>query len=408
MSVPALRFKDDDGSNFPEWEHVLLKDIARRVKNKNKEDNKNVLTISAQQGLINQEEYFNKSVAAKDLTNYYLLHKGDFAYNKSYSNGYPMGAIKCLNRYEKGVVSTLYICFKFSSGYVNAFFEQYFETGLHNKELEKVAQEGARNHGLLNIGIDDFFNISLTIPSKLEQTKIANFLTAVDEKITQLTQKYQLLTQHKKGVMQKIFSQELRFKDDDGQDFPEWNFVELEKVAVKVNKKNKDALLSNVLTNSATQGIVSQSDYFDRDIANQNNLGGYYIVETDDFVYNPRISANALVGPIKRNHLTVGVMSPLYTVFRLVKGNLDFYEQYFQTNYWHDYMKSISNTGARHDRMNITTESFFDLPLPYPIEKEQLKIASFLNAIDKKITTAQQKLASAKQYKQGLLQQLFV
>jgi type I restriction enzyme S subunit len=148
-----LRFKDDDGSDFPDWEDKKLKDIATRVTRKNKEDNKNVLTISAQQGLINQEEFFNKSVSAKDVRNYYLIHEGEFAYNKSYSNGYPMGAIKCLNRYKKGVVSTLYICFKFQDGNVNSFFEQYFESGLQNQEIEKVAQEGARNHGLLNIGL---------------------------------------------------------------------------------------------------------------------------------------------------------------------------------------------------------------------------------------------------------------
>lgn len=269
-----------------------------------------------------------------------------------------------------------------------------------NRFSESSAQPG--------LSVNKLVRIEFATPSKPEQTKIANFLTAVDEKIQLLTEKFDLLAQYKKGVMQKIFSQELRFKDDDGREFPEWDFVELEKVSAKVNKKNKDLSINNVLTNSATQGIVSQSDYFDRNIANQNNLGGYYIVETDDFVYNPRISANALVGPIKRNHLTIGVMSPLYFVFRFTKGNLNFYEQYFQTNHWHDYMKSISNTGARHDRMNITNESFFGLPLPCPVEKEQLKISNFLIAIDDKITQTQAELDAVKQYKQGLLQQMFV
>jgi type I restriction enzyme S subunit len=200
-----LRFKDDDGQDFPEWEEKTLGKIADRVVRKNKEDNKNVLTISAQYGLINQQEYFNKSVAAKILTNYYLLHLGDFAYNKSYSNGYPMGAIKCLNRYEKGVVSTLYICFKFKSGFINKFFEQYFEAGLQNQEIEKVAQEGARNHGLLNIGLDDFFSIRLTIPSLPEQTKIANFLSAIDEKITNNKNQLDAVKQYKQGLLQQMF-----------------------------------------------------------------------------------------------------------------------------------------------------------------------------------------------------------
>jgi type I restriction enzyme S subunit len=200
-----LRFKDEKGRAFGAWEEKRLGDVATRVKRKNIEDNKNVLTISAQQGLINQEEFFNKSVSAKDVTNYYLLHKGEFAYNKSYSNGYPMGAIKCLNRYDKGVVSTLYICFKLNDGNINSFFEHYFESGKHNTEIEKVAQEGARNHGLLNIGLDDFFSISLSVPSRAEQAKIAGFLGAVDEKLAQAKAKLDAVKQYKQGLLQQMF-----------------------------------------------------------------------------------------------------------------------------------------------------------------------------------------------------------
>ena len=106
-----IRFKADDGSEFGEWEDIQLKDISHRITRKNKELNQNALTISAQLGLINQQEYFSKQIASRDLSKYYLLHKGEYAYNKSYSAGYPMGAIKRLKLYDKGVVSTLYICF---------------------------------------------------------------------------------------------------------------------------------------------------------------------------------------------------------------------------------------------------------------------------------------------------------
>ncbi|MDP2246966.1 MAG: restriction endonuclease subunit S, partial [Nitrosomonadales bacterium] len=136
----------------------------------------------------------------------YLLHNGDFAYNKSYSKGYPMGAIKCLNRYSKGVVSTLYICFKLNDGNINAFFEHYFEAGLQNSEIEKVAQEGARNHGLLNIGLDDFFSINLTIPSTREQEKIATFLTAIDDKLTHTQNQLAAANQYKQGLLQQMFA----------------------------------------------------------------------------------------------------------------------------------------------------------------------------------------------------------
>ncbi|MDD2814543.1 MAG: restriction endonuclease subunit S [Thiotrichaceae bacterium] len=200
-----LRFKDEDGNDFPEWEGKELKDVAERVVRKNKENNQNVLTISAQYGLINQEKFFSKLVAAKDTTGYYLLHKGDFAYNKSYSNGYPMGAIKCLNNYEKGVVSTLYICFRLKENNLNSFFEHYFESGTHNTEIEKIATEGARNHGLLNIGLDDFFSIDLKTPSLPEQTKIANFLSAIDDKITNAQQQLDATKQYKKSLLQQMF-----------------------------------------------------------------------------------------------------------------------------------------------------------------------------------------------------------
>jgi type I restriction enzyme S subunit len=200
-----LRFKDDNGNDFADWEEKKLGEVAKRVVRKNKENNLNVLTISAQQGLISQLEYFNKSVSAKNVTNYYLLEENDFAYNKSYSKGYPMGAIKRLNKYDKGVVSTLYICFVFNKNVSLEFMEHYFEFGLQNNEIEKVAQEGARNHGLLNIGVNDFLGIDILFPSSEEQTKIANFLVAIDEKINHCQDQIEKAGIWKKGLLQQMF-----------------------------------------------------------------------------------------------------------------------------------------------------------------------------------------------------------
>lgn len=200
-----LRLTDDDGNDFSEWVVITLGEISKRVTRKNKENNLNVLTISAQNGLINQEEYFNKLVSSKDVTGYYLMLKDDFAYNKSYSAGYPMGAIKRLKRYEKGVVSTLYICFRFSNTVDFTFMEQYFESGLHNREIEKVAQEGARNHGLLNIGVGDFFNTNIILPSLPEQQKIASFLSVIDDKIAQTALQIEKMQTWKKGILQQMF-----------------------------------------------------------------------------------------------------------------------------------------------------------------------------------------------------------
>lgn len=200
-----IRFKNEGGEVFPKWRKYQLLEIADRIKTKNKIDNQNVLTISAQLGLVSQLEYFNKSVSSKNLTGYYLLEKDDFAYNKSYSNGYPMGAFKRLNKYDFGVVSTLYICFRFNEKVSLDFMEQYFETGLQNQEIEKVAQEGARNHGLLNIGVNDFFEIDLKIPCVEEQTKIANFLSAIDKKTTLVNEQIEKTKTYKKGLLQQMF-----------------------------------------------------------------------------------------------------------------------------------------------------------------------------------------------------------
>ena len=200
-----IRFKDDNGKDFPVWQEKKFNDFFERVTRKNKENNLNVLTISAQRGLINQEKYFNKSVSAQDVTGYYLIEKGEFAYNKSYSKGYPMGAIKRLNDYGKGVVSTLYICFK-STGGDERFWEQYFEAGLLNREIHKIAQEGARNHGLLNVSVVEFFrDIKVTAPDYDEQAKIADFLSVLDKKINMAAKQIELTQTFKKGLLQQMF-----------------------------------------------------------------------------------------------------------------------------------------------------------------------------------------------------------
>ncbi|MEZ8306658.1 restriction endonuclease subunit S [Vibrio splendidus] len=201
-----IRFKDENGNAFPEWDAKHFCDVFTRVTTKNKEYNENVLTISAQKGLISQLEYFNKSVAAKDVSGYYLLHKGDFAYNKSYSQGYPMGAIKPLKRYEKGVVSTLYICFRPKAKFSEAYFEQFFDAGMLNREIAKIAQEGARNHGLLNVSVKEFFDdIKLTVPTLDEQKKIAQFLQSIDTKIEGVVEQIEQTKQFKKGLLQQMF-----------------------------------------------------------------------------------------------------------------------------------------------------------------------------------------------------------
>lgn len=200
-NTPRLRFPGFSG----EWEEKKMSDVFTRITRRNSENNQNVLTISAQYGLISQLEFFKKSVASSDVTGYYLLKKGEFAYNKSSSQGRPFGAIKPLRLYDKGVVSTLYICFKCNDPREIDFWDQYFDAGLLDKELMSIAQEGARNHGLLNIPTNGFFGLSVLSPSIDEQRKIAACLSALDDIIQAETDRLKALKAHKKGLMQQLF-----------------------------------------------------------------------------------------------------------------------------------------------------------------------------------------------------------
>lgn len=199
---------------------------------------------------------------------------------------------------------------------------------------------------------------------------------------------------------------QLRFHEflNDG----EWEVKRLGEIAEKVTSKNKSNEQLPVLTNSATEGVVNQQDYFDREIVTRENLTNYHIIELNDFVYNPRISVAAPVGPISRNKIGIGIMSPLYTIFKFKEGNIDFFEQYFRTNCWHQYLKDKANFGARFDRMNISNEDFFNLPMPFPPLAEQRRIAQTLTALDELIAATNEKLEQMKAYKKGLMQQLFV
>ena len=188
-----------------------------------------------------------------------------------------------------------------------------------------------------------------------------------------------------------------------------WEVSTLRNFFSKVNEKNARMLYSAVLTNSAEYGIIDQRDYFDFDVANSNNISGYYIVQPDDFVYNPRVSVTAPVGPINKNELGyTGVMSPLYLVFKINGINKDYLCHYFKSNKWHKFMRISGNCGARFDRLSISDEQFVQMPIPYPINsKEQQTICNYLEKIDKLISTASSRLASLKQVKEASLQAMF-
>ncbi|MEE9724454.1 restriction endonuclease subunit S [Listeria seeligeri] len=200
--VPRLRFADFE----EEWEQRKLGEVVERVIRKNKNLKSTLpLTISAKEGLIAQNEFFNKTVASRDVSGYYLVKNGEFAYNKSYSNGYPWGAIKRLNHYDMGVLSTLYIVFKPTN--INSdFLEKYYDTTYWHKEISKHAAEGARNHGLLNIAATDFFESKLTVPKDCdEQEKVGMLFCHLDEIIILYQKKLNQFYKLKKVYLQKMF-----------------------------------------------------------------------------------------------------------------------------------------------------------------------------------------------------------
>lgn len=208
-----VRFPEFEGED---WVEVKLVKLFDRITEKNESESvKNVLTISAQVGLVSQTDYYNKSVASKDLTNYIVLKKGDFAYNKSYSEGYPLGAIKRLDDYEQGVLSPLYICFKLTSDKVDSdFITHFFEYGGLDHGIYKIAREGARNHGLLNVSVKDFFEIDITLPQHEEQKKIASVLNEALKEIELLEIQLEKYQEQKKGLMQQLLTGKVRVKSE--------------------------------------------------------------------------------------------------------------------------------------------------------------------------------------------------
>ncbi|MBC5626605.1 restriction endonuclease subunit S [Clostridium sp. NSJ-49] len=389
-NVPKLRFKGFED----EWKKDVLLDLVERVVRKNKGNiTQKPLTISAQYGLIDQEEFFNKVVASKNLEGYYLLNKGEFAYNKSYSTGYPVGAVKRLDKYENGAVSTLYICFKPKKNVNSDYLTQYFESNKWNKEISMIAVEGARNHGLLNISVADFFDTIHSIPSLEEQTKIANFLSNIDKIIEEQEGKVKDLELYKKGMMQKIFKQEIRFKDENGQDYPEWEEKKLSEI-IKAKKRGQSANYTENIGN-----VLLSNDYL------ENNINKVYVTNNID---------------VKEENVLIlwdgSQAGKVYTGFTGVLGStfvsIEFYKNtnniyvYQYLNYKKEIIQSVwrEGSGVPH----VCKDFLINFKMKIPCLEEQTKIDNLLSNIDKIIKEENKKLEDLREMKKGLLQQMFV
>jgi type I restriction enzyme S subunit len=214
MRFPEFGKPVQKKGELPEgWKKVKLGTLFKQVTRKNSAGVSHVLTASGEHGLVDQKDYFNRSVASQSLEGYYHLKRGEFAYNRSAMKGYPYGAIKRLDYYPEGVLSTLYLCFALSlQEQCSDFFMHYFESGHLNRQLRGIVQVGARAHGLLNVTASDFFTLKLPVPAYNEQTRIAAVLSTCDREIELLLRKEIVLREQKKGLMQKLLTGEIRVK----------------------------------------------------------------------------------------------------------------------------------------------------------------------------------------------------
>ncbi|HDG5489304.1 TPA: restriction endonuclease subunit S [Staphylococcus aureus] len=412
-NVPELRFPGFEG----EWEEKKLGDLTDRVIRKNKNlESKKPLTISGQLGLIDQTEYFSKSVSSKNLENYTLIKNGEFAYNKSYSNGYPLGAIKRLTRYDSGVLSSLYICFSIKSEMSKDFMEAYFDSTHWYREVSGIAVEGARNHGLLNVSVNDFFTILIKYPSLEEQQKIGKFFSKLDRQIELEEQKLELLQQQKKCYMQKIFSQELRFKDENGEDYPEWENVMLQKVV----KDKTEGIKRGPFGGALKKGIFVESGYAvyeQRNAIYDISNFRYYI---DENKYNEMISfsvqPNDIImscsGTIGRlslipQNFTKGIINQALIRFRTNhKIRSEFFLIFMRSNQMQRKILE-ANPGSAITNL-VPVKELKLIPFPLPVKFEQDKISQFILIINRRIEQSEKKIESLKNRKQGFLLKLFV
>ena len=398
LNVPNLRFKEFQG----EWEKMRLDAFMKRVMRKNKSNQSRLpLTISAQYGLVDQVTFFNKIVASTDLSNYYLLKKGEFAYNKSYSSDYPWGAIKRLDNYDQGALSSLYICFTPQDNVVSDFILQYFESPQWHKGISEIAVEGARNHGLLNVSVQDFFHTYHYVPKdKKEQIKISKLLMLLDERIATQNKIIDKLQSLIKGIMVELQKQ--------GVNKGTWKTVFLSDVLTERNERNTN--LFQVFSVSVSQGVVNQVDYLGRSFA-AKDTSKYNVVHYGDLVYTKSPTGSFPYGIVKQSlNLENVAVSPLYGVYKPKSLAVGAYlHEYFMSEInTHNYLHPLIQKGAKNT-INITNQRFLENCVLLPTNiNELLQISKLLRSLNNKIKYQQDILQQYQKQKQYLLRQMFI
>ena len=391
MNEPKLRFKADDGSQFPEWEEKKLNEIAVRVTRKNKDNVTDIpLTISSADGLIDQRNFFNKVVASKDMSGYYLLKNGEFAYNKSYSKVYDFGSIKRLDLYDEGALSTLYICFALNKNENSDFYQKYFDSLSWYPELQKICAEGARNHGLLNVPTNDFFQLKLCVPSSdKEQQKIAEFLSTIDTVIEKQKETVSSWEERKKGVMQKLFNQEVRFKADDGSEFPEWEEKHFSEMYKSIPNKQYQ-ISTKEYKKCGKYKVIDQGKDF---------IAGYYDDKSKVYGSVPIIVYGDHTTVVKYLDEPFVIGADGTKLLDKISNNFDIKFLYFALNF-----NNVKQMGYKR-HFSALKEISFTIPSSLA---EQQKIVDCLSTLDEVIEKQKATLAAWEKLKKGLLQQMFV
>jgi len=397
--VPALRFRGFDNA----WEQRCLGEcFEERNENMPKGE---LISVTINDGVKRFSELGRHDNSNENKSKYKKVCVGDIPYNSMRmwqgASGYSM--------YE-GIVSPAYTVLKPKEG-VNSRCVSYLfkrEDMIHTFQLNS---QGITSDNW-NLKYPKLSQIGIFLPLNLrEQEKIVECFVKLDHLISLHQRKLEMLKKVKKSMLEKMFPKndakvpEVRFSDFTDA----WEQRRLGELADKVTEKNTLLAKTEVLTNSAEFGIINQREFFDHDIVNENNIGGYYIVRERDFVYNPRISVSAPVGPINCNKLgKSGVMSPLYTVFRVHDIDSIYLEYFFKTSRWHSFMRFNGDSGVRSDRFSIKTELFYKMPIPITKYCEQVKIGKYFSQLDNLISLHQRKLEKLKNIKKSMLEKMFI
>lgn len=401
--MARLRFKDNNGQPFEAPDELTIHDLFDKVKTTNKDgSNKNVITNSAEHGLIPQREFFDKDIAVEGNTNKYtIIHDGDFVYNPRKSSTAPYGPFNCYTRPEPGIVSPLYSCLTPKNKDYTPYLLYYFASPAWYSYIYHNGNQGGARHDRVGMTDDLLQGIPVLLPCQDEQDKITAFLSMYDKRIEVQATKVEALEIRRKGLLQQIFSQEIRFKADDGSEFPEWDSVIIEDAFDSISDKKHPE--KTVLTIIQGQGTIPRAES-DRNISfNTASLPTYKLVKPNDFIMHLRSFEGGLEIATME-----GIVSPAYTILRnKIELVPEFYRYYFRSSSF-IVEKLTGITEGIRDGRSINMDDFWMLEIPYPSISEQKKIGEFMDLVNKQIQIEKDKLEAIKLVKKGLLQQMFV